>query len=224
MKNLQRNFLALCFGLFAGSTYAADEVSLFGTIETTFCAQACGICCPTHQITDTSGEIILQVGNSFVDVDLISGDSSIHRFTGSFFETTGQCGVGECTLFAIESIDKSPPAEVVYDNDQEELTVSSGFIKDTNEHYAFSLRPPFNISFLMLLTEDSIKAQTQSCAAPGSLCETGTSCVSYYGIAGANGPLFKSCEISCAMPGASCGVGQSCVTIADGPGQVCRAD
>ena len=224
MKNLLLGTVILCVGCIPNLADTAEKVILSGTIEPTFCAQACGICCPSYQITDTSGEITLQVGNSFVDLDLVSGDSSIHRFTGSFYETTGQCGVGECTLFVVESIDQAPASEVVYDNDSEELSVSSGLIKYTTEVYAFSLRPPFNISFLTLLTENSIRAQTESCAEPGSVCETGTSCVEYFGIAGPNGPLFKSCEISCAMPGAFCPLGQSCVTIADGPGAVCRTD
>jgi hypothetical protein len=52
-------------------------------------------------------------------------------------------------------------------------------------------------------------------------CPTGTTCVSYLGIAGASGPEFKSCEITCAGKGA-CPDGTSCITIADGPGEVCR--
>lgn len=57
----------------------------------------------------------------------------------------------------------------------------------------------------------------------GDLCVTGT-CVRYYGIAGARGPQFSSCEIPCAEPGATCPTGASCITIADGPGAVCRPD
>lgn len=52
-------------------------------------------------------------------------------------------------------------------------------------------------------------------------CRAGLECVSYYGIAGARGPQFKTCERRCSdkMP---CSAGQQCNTIADGPGQVCR--
>lgn len=57
---------------------------------------------------------------------------------------------------------------------------------------------------------------------PDDHCEAGLTCVSYYGIAGASGPKFTSCEIPCAG-GAACPQGQKCITIADGPGQVCRA-
>jgi hypothetical protein len=46
--------------------------------------------------------------------------------------------------------------------------------------------------------------------------------VKYYGIAGARGPEFKSCEIKCAGKGAACPDGRKCTTIADGPGSVCR--
>ena len=52
-------------------------------------------------------------------------------------------------------------------------------------------------------------------------CAQGLTCVAYYGIAGARGPQFKSCEIKC-QGDANCPAGHKCVTIADGPGQVCR--
>lgn len=64
-------------------------------------------------------------------------------------------------------------------------------------------------------------------AEPGSPCGTdGTcgaplECVKYYGIAGAKGPEFSSCEMRCDGKG-GCPDGLSCVTVADGPGQVCR--
>lgn len=54
----------------------------------------------------------------------------------------------------------------------------------------------------------------------GDRCELG-SCVTYYGIAGPNGPAFKSCEFTCAA-GKGCPDGTTCITIADGPGAVCR--
>lgn len=60
----------------------------------------------------------------------------------------------------------------------------------------------------------------QNCG-PGDSCPNGTQCVKYYGIAGPNGPEFKSCEIPCGDAKA-CPSGLSCVTIADGPGAVCR--
>jgi type IV secretory pathway VirB10-like protein len=46
-------------------------------------------------------------------------------------------------------------------------------------------------------------------------------CVKYYGIAGARGPEFKTCEIRCDKK-TKCPAGTSCGVIADGPGQVCR--
>lgn len=55
-------------------------------------------------------------------------------------------------------------------------------------------------------------------------CAKGFECVSYYGIAGARGPQFKTCEIRCEMQAKEsvCPQGTKCTTIADGPGQVCR--
>jgi hypothetical protein len=60
----------------------------------------------------------------------------------------------------------------------------------------------------------------QTCAA-GDVCAEGLKCVAYYGIAGANGPQFKTCEKTCATDN-DCGAGMRCATIADGPGRVCR--
>jgi hypothetical protein len=56
---------------------------------------------------------------------------------------------------------------------------------------------------------------------PNDACAKGLTCVSYYGIAGARGPQFKTCEIKCAAD-ADCPADHKCITIADGPGQVCR--
>ncbi|HVV81675.1 MAG TPA: hypothetical protein VHE35_01305 [Kofleriaceae bacterium] len=52
-------------------------------------------------------------------------------------------------------------------------------------------------------------------------CEVGA-CVKYYGIAGAGGPQFKSCEVACPNGKGPCPAGTTCTTIADGPGAVCR--
>ena len=56
----------------------------------------------------------------------------------------------------------------------------------------------------------------------GDSCGPGLTCVSYYGVAGARGPQFKTCEVKCDKKGAKCPDGTKCVTVADGPGQVCR--
>jgi hypothetical protein len=74
-------------------------------------------------------------------------------------------------------------------------------------------------------TGSAASAQTgpgigENCGA-NDACAPGLTCVSYYGIAGARGPQFKSCEIRCER-GGGCPDGLQCITIADGPGQVCR--
>lgn len=66
---------------------------------------------------------------------------------------------------------------------------------------------------------ESGAVQGQPC--PDGKCRRGLSCLRYYGIAGASGPQFTSCEIPCMRPD-DCPNGQSCGVIADGPGQVCR--
>lgn len=52
-------------------------------------------------------------------------------------------------------------------------------------------------------------------------CESGLTCLHYYGIAGPSGPEFTSCEIPCTSNN-DCPEQQSCTLIADGPGNVCR--
>lgn len=70
-------------------------------------------------------------------------------------------------------------------------------------------------------TVDNAPEQGQPC--PEGSCADGFTCVEYYGIAGARGPKFNSCEIPCGGKGTEgCPQGQACITIADGPGQVCR--
>ena len=51
-------------------------------------------------------------------------------------------------------------------------------------------------------------------------CPNYLECVSYYGVGGASGPLFETCEIPC-RTNLDCPLGQRCCTIIDGPGQVC---
>lgn len=68
---------------------------------------------------------------------------------------------------------------------------------------------------------NAVPKQGEPC--PDNKCDSGLTCIAYYGIAGPQGPKFTSCEIPCGDPNAVCPEGQKCVTVADGPGQVCRA-
>lgn len=215
-----RRLLALALLTWSLPVSAAEEISLSGTLDSVFCTQACGTCCGTSVIQETSGELRIPVGNSFVSLTGIRDTRSIHRFTGRYYDTNGQCGVGQCKLFQIESVDQSRVSEPSYDTDSETLTLPSAVIGGTQQRYLLQLLPPYNIRSLVNLTGQASIPQGQSCAELGSQCEAGTTCLSYYGIAGASGPLFKTCEIPC---NGQCPAGQSCVTIADGPGQVCRA-
>jgi len=55
-------------------------------------------------------------------------------------------------------------------------------------------------------------------------CKPGEECITYRGIAGAKGPVFRECAIRCrrGQPRGGCPEGMRCVMIADGPGPVCR--
>lgn len=72
-----------------------------------------------------------------------------------------------------------------------------------------------------VFTEGECVASLHGDCSGNTQCPAGQTCLSYFGIAGANGPEFNSCEIPCAT-GADCPAGTQCVTISDGPGQVCH--
>jgi eight-cysteine-cluster-containing protein len=61
-------------------------------------------------------------------------------------------------------------------------------------------------------------------ACGGRTCAAGETCISYYGVAGARGPMFHECGIPCrpGMRNGGCPSGTKCITISDGPGAVCR--
>ncbi len=216
---------AIVMAMLPMGSFAAEKVSLSGTVESLACAQACGICCPSHSVVDTSGTLRLLVGNSFVDLAKISDDEKVHQISGYFYETTGQCGIGECTLFAVEEFDAPRIPEPTYNAADGTLTIQSIVTNNIdNTRYTVTLSAPFNVDKLTEIAPQNIVSQGGDCSTDSAICEDDTICVAYFGIAGPNGPEFKSCEIPCLQPGALCPSGQSCVAIADGPGQVCRVD
>lgn len=204
---------------------AAELVSLSGKVETLACTQSCGSCCGTHGLTDTSGSLSLQIGNSFVDLLQIADDDQVHQLTGRFYPTTGQCGVGQCTLFAVEAVDTPLAPAAVYQSANGKLSIQAVVIDDNAQApYVVKLSPPYSIDSAIEHAALQVVPQGGDCSAPATTCASGTTCVAYFGVAGAMGPEFRTCETPCSHPGASCPVGQSCVTIADGPGAVCRVD
>lgn len=198
---------------------------LTGTITAQPCATACGICCATHSVTDSSGSITLLIGNAFVDLAKVSDDGESHQLSGFFYEGSGQCGVNQCTLFAVEELDAAAGGTANYDSQSQRLSIQSVVIDGNgSKPYAVTLSPPYTVDAAVELSDAERIEQGGDCSAEDAVCASGTVCVAYFGIAGPQGPEFKSCEIPCSHPGATCPLGQSCVTIADGPGQVCRAD
>lgn len=218
--NLQ---IALVFVLATAPTlHAADSISLTGRLQQVACAAACGICCGSHILSDSTGSISMLVGNSFADLTGLSDNSSLHRFSGSFYQAPAQCNIGQCQLFVIETVDAVVIPEAVYSPETEQVHIPSVRIGDSKERYAVTLRPPFAIDSLVQLTAATILRQGASCVANETGCAAGLKCVEYYGVAGGSGPLFKTCEIPCGNVGSICPVGQSCVVVADGPGRVCQ--
>lgn len=218
--------LACAFALLISislSATAAEHVSFTGKLEPAVCPAACGTCCGAYLLQDSSQQINVHVGNSFVDLSGMSGKSTLHRITGSFYETTGQCGLNQCTLFLVEEVDQEEGGIAEYDARTDTLQVPLATILDSKERFAVTLKAPFSIEQLTPFGSLRKVTQGQSCAAATDQCAAGLSCESYYGIAGAAGPQFSTCEIPCAQPGALCPLGQACVTVADGPGQVCQA-
>ena len=227
---MQQKLLPYCLllmlaGASLPSNAADNSVSLTGSIESSSCAQACGVCCGTHIITDSSGEIVLQLGNSFVDLAKFSDNQQQYPISGFFYQTAGQCGINECTLFTVEKVDQPLAAEPSYDPSTGKLSIQSLVINSADKpRYSVTLATPFNIDQAAELSDENKIFQGGDCSASGAVCTDGTVCLSYFGIAGAAGGEFSSCEIPCSHPGASCPLGQSCQAVADGPGQVCVLD
>lgn len=201
----------------------AEKITLSGTIASVANAAACGVCSPTYSVVDTSGTLNLLIGNSFVDLSKISDDGLVHQFTGFFYQTAGQCDINVCTLFTVEELDTQRPSAPNYNSSTEKLSIQSVVIdNDNREPYSVTLTPPFNIDSAIPLSSQVQIPQGGDCSAQGAVCSSGTVCLAYFGIAGGQGPEFKSCEIPCLF--GACPLDQSCITIADGPGQVCRVD
>ena len=224
-STLARITLFTCFTAAPGTTLAAEQVHLSGKVVTVACAAACGTCCGTHNLTDSTGTINLSIGNAFVDLTKIADDGLSHQFTGHIYSTTGQCGVGQCALFAVESVDTEMTAPANFESGSGKLSIQSVVIDaDTDTRYRVILRPPYSVESATASGDIETATQGADCSAINTVCTSGTACLTYYGIAGPAGPQFKTCEIPCSHPGASCPLGQSCATIADGPGQVCTVD
>jgi len=226
MSHLPLRAAACAFILFlacASSVFAAERVTFTGKLEPAVCTAACGTCCGAYLLQDSSRQINVYVGNSFSDLSGLSGKSTLHRITGSFYETTGQCGLNQCTLFLVEEVDQEEGAVARYDPQTDTFEVPVAAIAAGKERFAVTLKAPFMIEQLTPLGSIRKMTQGQSCAAATEQCSVGLSCASYFGIAGTAGPQLSTCEIPCAQPGALCPLGQACVNVADGPGQVCQA-
>lgn len=218
-------FAVLLYPLLTVAATAAERISLSGTVKATACAQACGTCCGAFGITDSSGNLFLPVGNSFTELTAIADDGEMHLISGHYYDTAGQCGVGVCSLFAVESIDTPLSPAAVFQPASGRLSIQAVVIDGAPDtSYAVTLDAPFNVTSVVADSEVKTIPQGGDCAADNAVCSSGTQCMAYYGIAGPSGPEFKTCEIPCSHPGASCPLGQSCATIADGPGQVCTVD
>lgn len=217
--------LLLSFLLLPGAALGAEQISLSGTLQALACPQVCGSCCGSHSITDTSGNLKLEVGNAFVELGKVADDGVVHRFSGYFYNTAGQCGINTCSLFAVETVDVELTPAAIYQSTQRKLSIQAVVIDgDPDSSYTVTLDAPFNVASAVDKADVPVIPQGGDCSSPQSVCSSGTQCVAYYGIAGSNGPEFKTCEIPCSHPGARCPLGQSCVTIADGPGQVCKVN
>lgn len=204
----------------------AAPVSLSGTVQSLVCTQSCGSCCGTHGLTDTSGNISLQIGNSFADLAKIADDGQVHQINGYFYTAAGQCGVNECSLFAVETIDQPNLPAAIFQPASGRLSIQAVVIDGDADktRYLVDLDPPYTVASAIDHNNLEIIAQGGDCSATNAVCSNGSVCLSYFGIGGASGPQFKTCEVPCSHAGASCPLGQSCATIADGPGQVCTAD
>ncbi len=222
-KSLRLAMLFAC-ALIGLTTSSQEKVSLSGTISPVACAAVCGNCCPSYSAVDTSGNITLNIGNAFVDIAKYA-DGGVYEISGYFYETTGQCGINQCTMFAVETVDQPQINAPVFDAANEKLSIDTVVINNPDQtRYSVTLGAPFQVDSFQEINEENTIPQGGDCSADNAICAAGTVCLSYFGIAGPQGPEFKTCEIPCSLPGANCPLGQSCQTIADGPGAVCLVD
>lgn len=213
-----RNFLTILtlFILSLNTTLAADSITksasdirftgrLTGQLA---CTLDCGNCCTGHTAADTSQTLIFNIGSSGDDLSKIYNDGLDHSIKGYFYQTTGSCGMGECTLFHITSVDQSDLP--LYNSQTDQLEIPSVLVDDQKLFQA-DLSGPFTIK-----SASEISGMGEDCS-KGQQCAEGYTCIGFFGIAGNE---LKSCEISCKKD-IHCPIGQSCISIADGPQDIC---
>lgn len=192
-----------------------------GNFEPVACIASCGACCGSiGTITETNGGFQASVGSSSILPDTIS-DADAHQFTGHFYSSTGSCNQGSCTYFNITDVDNLAPHEASarYNSSTQTLNIKNLDV-DEKSRFQVELEGPFTVKNFTALDTGTYAGQHESCVEGGSICQRPQSCIKYYGIAGASGPLFASCETTC-RSNSDCSNGQICGTVADGPGQVC---
>jgi len=161
----------------AQSAQAAERVTFTGKLEPAVCHAACGACCGAYLLQDGSKQINVYAGNSFVDLSGVNVRSSLHRFSGSFYETTGQCGLSQCTLFMVEDVDQAEGGVAEYDARTDTLEVPVARIADSKERFAVTLKAPFSIEQLTPLGSLRRMNQGQSCTDATDQCAVGQACV-----------------------------------------------
>jgi hypothetical protein len=105
----------------AQSAKAAECVTFTGKLEPAVCLAACGACCGAYLLQDSSKQINVYVGNSFVDLSGMNGKSTLHRFSGLFY---GNTGLRQCTLFVVEDVDQAEGGATEYDARTDTLEVA----------------------------------------------------------------------------------------------------
>lgn len=214
MKNLFYFFTLLTLSLNTtlaaeSLTKSASDIRLTGRLTGGLaCTLDCGNCCTGNIATDNSQTLNLIIGGSEDDLSKIYNDGLDHSIKGYFYQTTGSCGMGKCSLFHITSVDQSDLP--LYNSQTDQLEITSVLVDD-KKLYQADLSGPFTIK-----SAAEISGMGEDCS-KGQQCAEGYTCISYFGIAGNE---LKSCEISC-KKNIHCPIGQNCISIADGPQDIC---
>ncbi|MCP4694290.1 MAG: hypothetical protein GY859_40025 [Desulfobacterales bacterium] len=213
--------LSIMIGILVFATsaaFGADATSLSGGLQTVACTTVCGTCCTGTKLVEKNGGFEAQVKESDVDLTAYLDDGQFHAITGYFEAGAGSCETGECVYFHLTAIGESAAATF---NGQTGALFIPNLVVDGEFNYAVELAPPYNLISASPVGSMVSVAQGGDCSAEGAVCRRPTACVEYYGIGGAAGPLFKTCEIPCEED-YNCPDGQNCILIADGPGHVCQ--
>jgi hypothetical protein len=200
--------------------YIHSLVSFRGTLEGLgICTADCGNCCTGLVAHEKNQGFSVNTHSIDSSLSHFLNDSDEHLIQGYFYQGSGSCGMNQCTFFKVTAVDPSlePVPNAHFSTIDNRLQIKELSVDNGASRFSVSLEAPYHVTSLK-----QIMAQTEECSGENQQCDSGLSCLTYFGFGGNLGPSFSRCEIACNNHSNRCPLGQQCITIADGPGPVCR--